>query len=460
MTTIGILGSGFSGIMTAIQLIRQTNQPIKVILVDKQNFFIKGIAYNSYSDTHILNVPAAKMSAFPDEPDHFLNWVLTQPAYSDKNKELLGAAFLPRNVYGNYLVHLWNEAQQLAQQKGIILEYHDAEVNDLDVLDASVNVLLNNETKIILDKVVIATGNQTPRNPTIKNPLFYNSANYFKNPWQKNSIEKSTLDLPILIIGNGLTMVDTLLGLEEVGYRGVVYSLSPNGYNMLPHRHNGIKYTHLTDEMAHLSTLHDWTKAVFKHIKLVRSYGLSAEPVIDSLRPHTQQIWKNMSEAERQQFMARIRHLWGVARHRIPLNTHDKIQQLRIQRRLNIIAGRLLDIYETEKGIEVQFYNKKTGNNETLLVGRIINCTGPDSDISNYESHFLKKCLEKGYIKQDNLKLGIRANTQTFQVLNAALEPQPRLYAIGSLLRGELWETTAVNELRTQAKLVAKELLG
>jgi uncharacterized NAD(P)/FAD-binding protein YdhS len=229
---------------------------------------------------------------------------------------------------------------------------------------------------------------------------------------------------------------------------------------MLPHRHNGIKYTQLTDEMAHLSTLQDWTKAVFKHIKLVRSYGLSAEPVIDSLRPHTQQIWKNMSEAERQQFMARIRHLWGVARHRIPLNTHDKIQQLRIQRRLNIIAGRLLDIYETEKGIEVQFYNKKAGNNETLLVGRIINCTGPDSDISNYESHFLKKCLEKGYIKQDNLKLGIRANTQTFQVLSAALEPQPRLYAIGSLLRGELWETTAVNELRTQAKLVAKELLG
>jgi len=459
MITIGILGSGFSGIMTAIQLIRQTKQPLKLVLVDKQNFFIKGIAYNSYSDTHILNVQAAKMSAFPDEPDHFLNWVLTQPAYIEKNKELLGAAFLPRNVYGNYLVHLWYEAQQLAQQKGIILEYHDAEVNDLDVFDSYVNVLLDNETSITIDKVVIATGNQTPRNPTIKNPSFYASSNYFKNPWQKNSIENITSELPILIIGNGLTMVDTLLGLEEVGYRGVVYSLSPNGYNMLPHRHNGIKYTDLVDEKDSYKTLHDWTKAVFKHIKLVRSYGLSAEPVIDSLRPHTQKIWQNLSEAERKQFMSRIRHLWGVARHRIPLNTHDKIQQLRIQRRLNIIAGRLLDNNETEKGIEVWFYNKKTGNNETLLVGRIINCTGPDSDISNYESHFLKKCLEKGYITQDNLKLGLRANTQTFQVLNSALEPQPRLYAIGSLLRGELWETTAVNELRTQAKLVAGELV-
>ncbi len=460
MIVIGILGSGFSGIMTAIQLIHQTKQPIKILLVDKQNFFVKGVAYNSYSDTHILNVPAAKMSAFPDEPDHFLNWVLTQPAYSDKNKELLGAAFLPRNVYGNYLVHLWNETQQLAQQKDVILEYHDAEVNGLDVLDSSVNVLLDNETTVTLDKVVIATGNQTPRNPTIKNNAFYSSPNYFKNPWQKESIENITTQLPVLIVGNGLTMVDTLLGLEEVGYKGVVFSLSPNGYNMLPHRHNGIKYTQLVDEKDSYTSLNDWTKAVFKHIRLVRSYGHSAEPVIDSLRPFTQEIWKNLTDVERQQFMSRIRHLWGVARHRIPLNTHDKIQQLRIQRRLNIIAGRLMDINETDKGIEVQFYNKKTSNTETLLVGRVINCTGPDSDIANYSSHFLKKCLEKGYIKQDNLKLGLRANTQTFQVLNSSLEPQPRLYAIGSLLRGELWETTAVNELRTQAKLVAKELLG
>jgi uncharacterized NAD(P)/FAD-binding protein YdhS len=460
MTTIGIIGGGFSGTMTAIQLIKQAESPIKIAIIDQHQFFLKGIAYNSYSDTHILNVPAAKMSAFPDEPDHFLNWVLTQPAYIDKNKELLGAAFLPRNLYGVYVEHLWKEMEQLALKKGISIEFYDAEVGGLELTNDDVTITLNTNNKLTVNKVVIATGNQAPRNPIIKNNTFYSSPNYFKNPWQKESIENINSDLPILIIGNGLTMVDTLLGLEEIGYKGVVFSLSPNGYNMLPHRHNGIKYTHLVDEVDSYKTLHDWTKAVFKHIKLVRSYGLSAEPVIDSLRPHTQQIWKNLTNEERQQFMSRIRHLWGVARHRIPLNTHDKIQQLRIQRRLNIIAGRLLDINETEEGIEVQFYNKKTSNTETIIVGRVINCTGPDSDISNFHHHFLKKCLEKGYISQDNLKLGLRANTQTFQVLNSALAPQTRIYAIGSLLRGELWETTAVNELRTQAKLVARELLG
>lgn len=460
MTTIGIIGGGFSGTMTAIQLIKQAESPIKITLIDQQQFFLKGIAYNSYSDTHILNVPASKMSAFPDEPEHFLNWVLTQPAFIDKNKELLGAAFLPRNLYGVYIEHLWKEMEQLALKKGISIAFFDAEVEDLELTDEDVTILLNTNNKLTVNKVVIATGNQTPRNPTIKNKTFYSCTNYFKNPWQKNSIENITSNLPILIIGNGLTMVDTLLGLEEVGYKGVVFSLSPNGYNMLPHRHNGIKYTQLVDEKDSYTSLNDWTKAVFKHIRLVRSYGLSAEPVIDSLRPFTQDIWKNLSDVERQQFMSRIRHLWGVARHRIPLNTHDKIQQLRIQRRLNIIAGRLLDINETDKGIEVQFYNKKSGNTEAIIVGRVINCTGPDSDITNFSSHFLKKCLEKGYIKQDNLKLGLRANTQTFQVLNSVLENQPRMYAIGSLLRGELWETTAVNELRIQAKLVAGELLG
>ena len=34
-----------------------------------------------------------------------------------------------------------------------------------------------------------------------------------------------------------------------------------------------------------------------------------------------------------------------------------------------------------------------------------------------------------------------------------------KLYAIGNLLRGELWESTAVNELRSQTEKVAQEII-
>ena len=93
-----------------------------------------------------------------------------------------------------------------------------------------------------------------------------------------------------LIIGNGLTMVDTVLGLFEHGFKGVTHSISPNGFNILPHRHTGFKYSLLTDELPLKFTLKDLVSLVNKHVKAVREYGITAEPVIDSLRPYTQQI--------------------------------------------------------------------------------------------------------------------------------------------------------------------------
>ncbi|HET8764393.1 MAG TPA: pyridine nucleotide-disulfide oxidoreductase, partial [Rhodanobacter sp.] len=38
--------------------------------------------------------------------------------------------------------------------------------------------------------------------------------------------------------------------------------------------------------------------------------------------------------------------------------------------------------------------------------------------------------------------------------------PWPRLFAIGSLLRGTLWESTAMPEIRQQARAVADQLLA
>jgi len=61
-------------------------------------------------------------------------------------------------------------------------------------------------------------------------------------------------------------------------------------------------------------------------------------------------------------------------------------------------------------------------------------------------------------LTQDNLKLGIKANTETFQIINSDGKPHTNLYTIGSNLKGELWESTAVNELRGQAEKLAEKL--
>jgi uncharacterized NAD(P)/FAD-binding protein YdhS len=219
-----------------------------------------------------------------------------------------------------------------------------------------------------------------------------------------------------------------------------------------------LKYEKLVEELSDEMSLREIFQLVSKHIKAVCEYGVSAEPVIDSLRPHTQRLWQGLSDDEKAFFMGRLRHLWGVARHRIPLHTYDKIQQLRLDGKLHIQSGRIVDFVEKSNAIEVSYFDKKEGTTKSLLVSRIINCTGPETDLRNVEKSFLKNCLLKGDIVQDPLKLGINTNTETYQVKKADGTYHSNLFTLGGNLKGELWESTAVNELRTQTERLAEAL--
>lgn len=462
MKTISIVGGGFAGTMLAVQLIEQATQPLKIQIINKNmRNMARGVAYHPYSKTQLLNVPTAKMSAFPDRPTHFLDWVMQQPKYQNAPQSLVANAFLPRYFYGNYLVEVWEKAQQLAAQKGLSIELIEALVTDINIAEAhQVQIELNKERWLNTDYCVLATGNNIPRNPNIANQAFYQSPHYFQNPWKKESVEGLAANSNVLIVGNGLTMVDTVLGLLENDFHGTIYSLSPNGFNILPHRHGGVQYTQLAEELDVKSGLTDLVKLVNKHIKQVRGFGISAEPIIDSFRPFTHQIWQNLNDTEKQCFMNRLRHLWGVARHRIPLHIHDHLQQLRINGQLKIISGKLLDIQEKEGAISVKYYDKKDKKEASMQVVRVINCTGPETDLSKTTDNFLSNALNKGYLTQDALKLGLCTDVKTFQIRQKNGTTSPHFLTLGSNLKGELWESTAANELRAQAKQLANFLVS
>jgi uncharacterized NAD(P)/FAD-binding protein YdhS len=159
--------------------------------------------------------------------------------------------------------------------------------------------------------------------------------------------------------------------------------------------------------------------------------------------------------------MRKLRHAWGVARHRIPLHIHDKLQKLQIELKLKMFSGQInqFNLTEANNAISVSFYNKKTKQEEQITVGRIINCTGPDSNLDHAAPHFLNDLKSKGVITQDFLKLGIEASPISFETMNQMGEMNSGLYVIRSHLKGKLWESTAVNELRTQTKQLAEQLI-
>ncbi len=459
MKSIGIIGVGFSGTMLAVHLIHKSKEAFKICLIDKSDSLNLGVAYKPNSKSQILNVIASKMSAFPDKPDHFLDWTMRGNEFKEKDKNLIANSFLSRQLYGEYLKEVWAEAAEIAKHKNISVELIDGHVVDLEINHQTITLTLDSEKKIAVGKCVIASGNHEPGNLKIKNPSFYSSKKYFRNPWLPEVISLPDSGEPILIIGSGLTMVDTVLGLTEQGFKGEIYSISPNGLDILPHRHIGQKYSGLTDELPETISLYDMVKLVHKHIKLVSEYGFSAEPVIDSIRPCTARIWRNFSKSEKALFVSRLKHLWNVGRHRIPLHIFSKIQQLKEDGKLHCISGKIINFIETEKCCKVEYLDNRDDCIKTIEASRIINCTGPETDLMNVENSFLKNCLLNGIVSQDKLKLGIRTNIETFEVKNSKNETQNNLFTIGSNLRGEFWESIAVNELRSQAERLAEKLI-
>ncbi len=460
MEKIAIIGGGFSGTMTGVHLIRNARAPLEIKLINETDALNTGIAYNPYSKKALLNVVSSRMSAFASDPDHFLNWVMQQDHFRDKDRTLIANSFLPRYLYGEYLQDIWKDALKQAEGKKIQVDVISSSVKDLTLLKDSIDIELKDKSRLSTKYAIIASGNHLPGNPNIKGSFFTSSANYFQNPWDIRSVSGINSKEPVLIIGNGLTMVDTVIGLLENGFQGPIVSISPNGFNILPHRHNGLSYTKLVEEIGDKTSLFELVKLFNKHMKLIREYGLSAEPLIDSLRSLTQTIWKRLTMAEKRIFMSRLRHLWGVARHRIPLHIHDKLQQLRIEGRLHIVSGKLIDIIGNDDNIIALFYDKKQKQSVQLAVSRVINCTGPETDLLKLDDNYLKNALLKGIICQDELKLGINADPDTFEALNPAGKVQSGLYIMGSNLKGLLWESTAVSELRVQAEKIAGDISG
>src|ERR1051325_953138 len=181
MKRIGIIGAGFSGTMTAVHLLQNASEPIELFIINQRSSDLRGIAYNPYSQKHLLNVPTAKMGAFADKPGHFLDWVMQQKNYSDKEKEIVGNSFLPRFLYGDYLENVWKETVNFPKAKRSTVKIIESIVSDAALENNACILSLDNGEKITVDYCVLASGNHLPGNPKIKNTAFYQSKNYFRN---------------------------------------------------------------------------------------------------------------------------------------------------------------------------------------------------------------------------------------------------------------------------------------
>lgn len=212
-STIAIIGGGFSGSLVAAHILRNATIPISIKLIERKAEIGKGVAYSTPVAGHLLNVPAGKMSAFPDKPQHFLTW-LQRNGYTDAT----ASTFAPRRVYGEYIQAILNEAEANAPTH-VSLERICDEAIAIETTTYNTRIQLSSGKSLHVQKVVLALGNFPASLPQPIAALGNNHANV-KDAWSTDAISNLHPDDSILLVGTGLTMVDAVVALNQQGFRG------------------------------------------------------------------------------------------------------------------------------------------------------------------------------------------------------------------------------------------------
>lgn len=446
MRRITIIGGGASGTLLAINLLKQKpNDRLEINLVEKRPAVGGGVAFSTEQEVHLLNVPAAKMGAFADEIDHFHTW-LTERGFNYEH-----AAFVPRRIFGEYLRECLRHAND-QRSPNITLNIFDDEAVDVSFDENTAQVILKGGDILYSEKIALAFGNFLPPHPSVADQAFTASPKYFQDPWSGNVFDKIEKNNNILIVGTGLSMVDVTMQLNKLGHRGEVNAISTRG--LLPAVHRlGFTYPSFNDELSGLTRITDIQKIVRRHAAQATADGSDWRAVIDNLRPITQSLWLGLPLAEKKYFMQHLSRYWNVARHRMPPEAAETIDELRGTGQLQILKGRLeqISVGDDEK-FEVVYRN--FGTEHRLRADVIINCIGSESRFDQLDSSLVQNLLKTGRIRADDLSFGLDA-TPDGKLKNANGEPSDLLYTLGTALKGILWESTAIPEIRLQAKQLA-----
>jgi uncharacterized NAD(P)/FAD-binding protein YdhS len=237
----------------------------------------------------------------------------------------------------------------------------------------------------------------------------------------------------VLLLGTGLTAVDAVLGLRHNGHRGTISMVSRRG--LLPHEHR----------------LFDTPPAACPDAQTARD-------LIGSVRPSTNDLWKSLTLADQRQFVRHVMPYWNVHRHRMAPEVAKTLAELMARDGLRMLAGRTGDIVETGDGLRIPIRLRGEGETLMLHAGRVINCSGPEHDFRKLANPLIQRLLAQGLMAPYPLNIGVQVAADG-ALFGADGKPSDRLYTIGPVRFGALIETTAIPEVRVQARDLAQRLL-
>jgi uncharacterized NAD(P)/FAD-binding protein YdhS len=452
--TIAVIGGGFSGTALAAHLLRR-GRPGRILLINRFGPMGRGVAYGTSLEAHVLNVPAGGMSALPEDRDHFVRWART------RDDSIRNETFVSRRVYGEYLEAFLLEAEHhtphAARLERLVAVARDIEARP----DGDSAEVVFAGARIGANAVVLALGNYSPSNPAaVGGAEFYDTPRYVRDPWVRGSLDVVRPGESVLMLGTGLTMMDIALDLARRGVKLPLFAVSRHG--LLPREHR----ERAADVPEPLPSGFDGPpRSVARYARLLRRHvaeraaaGGDWRDAVAAVRAIAPALWMGLTQEERARFLRHLRPWWDVHRHRAAPATAKAIERLLVSGDLSVRAARVLGYRPVANEVEVTLRPRGGSEVVRVHVDRVVNCTGPSTDVRRVGDPLLDALLARKLMRPDPLGLGVETAADG-ALLDASGRPSRVLYLVGPLLKADYWEATAVPELRRHAARLAERLL-
>jgi uncharacterized NAD(P)/FAD-binding protein YdhS len=433
MRKVAVIGFGFSGLMVTATLVRDAQHPCTIYVV-APDLSGMGLAYATTNPEHLLNVVAARMSAYADSPDDFVAWLNSSDAARAKQGLKLTMDYgpddyVPRALYGAYLASIWRETQTRAAQKKLEIKLVPSVA--VAVQREPLAVLTARGDAIAVDAIVLASGNE---NKPIAAPA---ARAIMQNPWDEGAMANvAALESPVVLVGTGLTAVDMVLSLRRHGYIGEIIAGSLRGLWPEAHRARRSVYHFKASELFAQKNLRQLVRFVRRAIAQHEAEGGDWRAVIDGLRTHSRGLWLKASTADQRRFLRHVATYWSTHRHRMAPEIAARINS-------EIAAGTLRSIPRAALPAAM------------ASASRVYNCTGPQLNPQKSSYALWKQLLAEGMVEPHVTGAGVAADTH----YRAWGNMHPQLYVAGTMMTGQWLESTAVPELREQAAAIAADLI-
>lgn len=440
---IVVIGGGASGVLMTAHLLRHHDPALRVTLVEKSSELGAGIAYGTSHPNHLLNVRAANMSAYPDDPDHFWRWVGEHSSLDCPDAQ----SFAPRRLYRDYLADLLSP--HLVQRAGSRrLAIVNDEVTGLEEQPEGLLVRFAGREPLQADTAILATGNEGPR---------LEPAPWRFDGWFDAGPASFSPDAEVVIVGTGLTMADRVLSLLHAGHRGRITAISRRG--LRPHGHRPVPAYRLDAADIPYGTgityLTRWLKQLARQHQAA---GGDWRSIVDGLRPYTQPLWRNLSHEARRRFLRHARAWWDIHRHRMAPAAAARLEAAREAGQLSIVAGRVAGFEPQSKGVLVRYVARTGTAEQQIHADAVFECRGRAADVTATDNPALRQLLAEGVVRPDRLGLGLDVG-EDCGVIHRDGTASQRIYAVGPITSGVFWEIVAVPDIRQQVAKLAGHLM-